>query len=233
MRPGRILAGLVLVALGVLFLVDQLSDAVDAGPVIGDWWPSILVAIGVLQFVHSPRSYFASSVLVLLGLLLLAGNLGVTEGVDLGAAWPVLLIVLGLRLLYRGAASRAAAVGIRGGPESATMDALVLFSERDLSAGQGFRGGWVTALFGGATVDLREAELAEEGARLTVSAVLGGVDVLVPESWQVRLSAFPILGGVRDGTRAGAKPGAEEGPRPRLYVDATAFLGRVEVKHGH
>jgi LiaI-LiaF-like transmembrane region len=47
-RTGRIFWPLVLIAVGVLFLVDQLSNgAFDAGAFIGRWWPLLIVGIGL------------------------------------------------------------------------------------------------------------------------------------------------------------------------------------------
>ena len=216
MRPGRVLAGSVLVALGVILLADRLSPSVDAGAILADWWPLAIVAAGVLQMVHSSGSSFSSALVVLLGLLLLAGNLELIPGTGLGAWWPVLLIVLGLRVLYRGTA-RSRAAGRPG-----HLDAMVLFSERDLAVPPRWKGGTVTVLFGGATVEL--APPGPEGASLDVSAVLGGVEVVVPAEVAVRVSGFPILGAVRDST-------GEGGSGPEVRVRATAVLGRVEVRH--
>ncbi len=56
-RTGRIFWPLVLIAVGVLFLVDQLSNgAFDAGAFIGRWWPLLLVGIGLAILLESSWS---------------------------------------------------------------------------------------------------------------------------------------------------------------------------------
>jgi hypothetical protein len=77
-------------------------------------------------------------------------------------------------------------------------------------------------LFGGATVELAPPHAG--GATLSVSAFLGGVEVVVPAGVPVRVAGFPILGMIRDSTR-------EEGQGPAVRVRATATLGRVAVRH--
>lgn len=94
------------------------------------------------------------------------------------------------------------------------------------STSRRFRGAWLTAVFGGVTLDLRGAELAEDGASINATAAFGGVEILVPRGWRVSVRSTPILGGVDDRTD---HPAADDAPT--LRVDAVAFLGGVDVKH--
>jgi len=48
-RPGRVFWALVLIAIGGLFLASELTNgAVDAGEIIGRWWPLLLVGLGLV-----------------------------------------------------------------------------------------------------------------------------------------------------------------------------------------
>ena len=69
-------------------------------------------------------------------------------------------------------------------------------TERNVS--QDFRGGRLTAFLGGVSVDLREAEIVEKPVRISVSAILGGVEISVPQHWNVKKDVQPIAGGVDD-----------------------------------
>ena len=68
----------------------------------------------------------------------------------------------------------------------------------DRSVSKDFRGGRLTAFLGGVSVDLREAEVVEKPARIYVSAILGGVEISVPQHWNVKKDVRPIAGGVDD-----------------------------------
>jgi nitrogen fixation protein len=83
----------------------------------------------------------------------------------------------------------------------------------------------VAAVFGGATLDLRESHIDDE-ATVDATALFGGVDVLVPEGWRVALRGFPIFG--EDKTHNGPAPSGEA---PILYVNATSIFGGVTVAH--
>ena len=65
-------------------------------------------------------------------------------------------------------------------------------TERNVS--QDFRGGRLTAFLGGVSVDLREAEVVEKPARIYVSAILGGVEISVPQHWNVKKDVRPHRG---------------------------------------
>jgi Cell wall-active antibiotics response 4TMS YvqF len=107
------------------------------------------------------------------------------------------------------------ASGIFGGPALA-------------SASQAFRGGSLTALFGGVTLDLRAARPIPDGAAINATAAFGGVEVLVPRGWRIALTATPIFGGVEDKTEhtASLDPDA-----PLLRIDGLCVFGGIEVKH--
>ena len=68
----------------------------------------------------------------------------------------------------------------------------------DRNVSQDFRGGRLTAFLGGVSVDLRQAAIVEKPARIHVSAILGGVEISVPQHWNVKRIVQPILGGVDD-----------------------------------
>ena len=50
---GRLLLGLTVVALGVVFLLDA-AGALDAGTAIDHWWPALIIAAGVLTLAERP-----------------------------------------------------------------------------------------------------------------------------------------------------------------------------------
>ncbi len=44
----RLIPALVLIVLGALFLLDNLGVAgIDAGQLLGTWWPALLIAAGI------------------------------------------------------------------------------------------------------------------------------------------------------------------------------------------
>jgi Cell wall-active antibiotics response LiaF, C-terminal len=82
------------------------------------------------------------------------------------------------------------------------------------------------AFCGGAQLDLRDATLDPAGADLDVKAVMGGVQVLVPEEWRVTVEEDTTAGGVDTQVTAPAELPADA---PTLVVRAVARMGGVQV----
>jgi hypothetical protein len=83
----------------------------------------------------------------------------------------------------------------------------------------------VLTLMGGAELDLREAELAEDVV-ITAVAVMGGIGITVPEGVSVELSGFALMGangGPND--KLPPLPGA-----PAIRVRAYSLMGGVGIE---
>lgn len=79
---------------------------------------------------------------------------------------------------------------------------------------QHFRGGMLTAVMSGVTVDLRQAALSPEGATLSVQSALSGIRILVPGDWEVICDVGLVWSGL---TAERFPPRTREGaPRLRL-----------------
>jgi hypothetical protein len=83
-----------------------------------------------------------------------------------------------------------------------------------------FRGGTIDCWYGGGVVDLRDATLDPAGAQLTVRAIFGGGQILVPDGWRVE-SAVGGIGALRD-----MRPASERATdAPRLAIDGVVLFG--------
>jgi predicted membrane protein len=91
-----------------------------------------------------------------------------------------------------------------------------------------FAGAWLTAVFGGITLDLRDALPRPEGASINATAAFGGIDILVPKGWRLSVRSTPIFGGLDDKTDHSAPPAADA---PTLHIDALSMFGGVAIKN--
>lgn len=99
--PGIPFAGLLLVAVGVLFLLDSLN-VVSATHLVTQGWPVILILVGLERGFKSPGARQAAFVLIALGAVLLLFTLGVLPWDLAGRWWPLLIIAVGLWVMVRG-----------------------------------------------------------------------------------------------------------------------------------
>lgn len=214
MKPIRLWIGLVLVALGVFGILDA-TGTLESSETIDQWWPVAIIGLGLIGMLVERRISLGPAIVVGIGVLLLAGT---QEWTDEDLFGPVLLIVIGLVVLaglwHRRTAEGGNRVVMFGGTK--IKERSEHFSHSDVSA-----------IFGGATLDLREAHIDQE-ASVDALALFGGVDVVVPEGWRVALGGTPIFGGFEDKTTGDGEVPADA---PKLTVHATAIFGGVDVKN--
>jgi len=92
------------------------------------------------------------------------------------------------------------------------------------STSQAFRGGEVECWYGGGVIDLRDAQLAPEGATLRVRAIFGGGQIVVPPSWKV-VARVTGLGGIQDIREAQGHAAID----PELVIEGTLVAGGFAV----
>lgn len=218
MNWARAFFGVVILAVGVVLLLDNL-DVLDAGDVIGRWWPAPLVLGGLMGIAANPRHWVPPAILTAGAGAVLLKTTGVVD--SLGAIVPILLILLGVFIIAgRGFGTAREETGD-------SINSFNMFSGSELAShSSAFSGGRIGAVFGGAEIDLRDAVPVAD-ASLDVFVAFGGVELRVPEGWRVDIFGFPLFGGFENAT---SKDRLAENA-PRLRIDATVLFGGLEVKH--
>ncbi|MEV4140602.1 DUF1707 domain-containing protein [Dactylosporangium sp. NPDC049742] len=94
------------------------------------------------------------------------------------------------------------------------------------------RGAWIPprlftclAFWGGGTIDLRDARFLYGDLKIRAFAVMGGVDVIVPDDAAVEVTGMGVMGGFDHGAATAGRHGA-----PRIVVTGFAFWGGVTVR---
>ena len=227
-RDGRPLSRMIL---GITVMVLGLALALDNFGLfqiryIFRLWPVILMVIGLTRLSQSvrhggrPEGY----VLTLVGAGLLLMNLGL---LDFRQALAFLLLTVGGVIVYRAAHGTSASSGDLSMEASQRLDAFALLGGvQRVSRATEFRGGSASALLGGCDIDLREAAMPEGAtAVLDTLAIMGGVEVRVPDDWSVETRGMALLGGFEDKTRRPLDPSK------KLVITGLAVMGGVEVKN--
>jgi predicted membrane protein len=207
-RSGRspmsgIIIGVLIVSLGLMLLLDNIG--IVRFHDMSRFWPLILVAFGVSRILESrsPAGYVWGGLVTLAGALILLDNLHILIfDFDIGdLIWPLLLIGFGVSLLLRTLDKRAGRATGSSGTSNPSLGMWAIFSgfKRRIDA-QDFKGGEIVAVFGGVHIDLRHAAIAGDQASIDVNALFGGVDIRVPETWQVTMKGVGIFGAFEDKT---------------------------------
>jgi hypothetical protein len=237
---ARLWSALILIALGVLLLLDRFG-MIRFGRFINDWWPSILIAIGLWQlFVSRPRHKAGAIILLILGIIFQVDRFNIFPWWSPELLWPAALIGVGLWMLLGRMRASATTTAVSGGSDASaegatspgeTIDAFALFSgfERVVTS-RSFRGGDASAVFGAVKIDLRQAELAAGEQRLHLTALFGGIEVRVPSGWQVSVEGTPVLGGIEDKRGSAGATNAATPSAGNLRIHAFAAFGGIKIE---
>lgn len=112
----------------------------------------------------------------------------------------------------------------RGDAESDEVALVAVFDGVELrSEAKEFHGGSMLAWYGGVDADLREATLATD-ARLSVTALFGGIQLIVPPEWRIEPEIRAVAGGY---DVSGTDP--DDPDAPVLRLEGRALCGGIAV----
>lgn len=215
---GKLIAGLFFTAAGVLLTADNL-DLLDADRYLR-FWPALLILLGVLKLGDRGSSRVISVGLIAVGAWLLADNLYWFR-FSIFDLWPLILIAAGVAIVAR-------AVGVRAGGdtlEKMRSSGVAIFAARKVaSTSPDFSGASAVAVLGGYELDLTGAGIHNGTAVIETFAFWGGVDIIVPDDWDVIGDVLPVMGGFEMQT------GTAVDPAKRLIIRGAAIMGGVDVR---
>ncbi len=216
---GRKVFGSILILLGIGFTLQQL-DLIEFSSILSSWWPLLIIIIGLIQIATNSVSKLGGTIIIFIGAMLQLRKLDLIDAGLRKFFWPVLLILVGIKILTHKT----------HGSWTNTDDLVNCFaifsSIVNKNASRNFKGGSITAFFGGAEVDMRNAILSPEGAFLDILVAFGGIDLRVPQGWKVATSGIPIFGGWENKTEI------TENLQPEatvLNVRCLAAFGGIEI----
>ena len=101
MRPGQVVGPVILMAIGVLFLLNNFGWEIPVGHLIGTLWPVIIIVVGAVHTAGAlmGRGNLGGGIIVTtVGVLFLMHSVW---SISFGDTWPVLLIAVGATGLLR------------------------------------------------------------------------------------------------------------------------------------
>ncbi|MFH1852991.1 MAG: DUF5668 domain-containing protein [Candidatus Neomarinimicrobiota bacterium] len=216
-------AGMILVVIGILFLFDTFHH-LHLGRFIAHWWPLILIAAGIAKLRSDDRP--GGGILVIIGAVCLSATLDIINWGSIWRFWPVILILVGLQIIFRtrGQARPWGKTTSRTDENYFNYTAIFSGGEHRIVATE-LRGGEGLALFGGLEIDLTAAAPADN-CTFNLTALFGGIELLVPADWQIVTSGTPIFGSIANQTRAGVGPDTKT-----VYLNGTVLFGGIEIKN--
>src|ERR1700756_5277171 len=218
-QRGKIFGGILLVAIGGIFLAKEM------GVVFPEWlftWQMFLIVFGFYLGVRHAFRHIGWLIMMLVGSIFMCREFYPQMHYS-PFLWPVFIIIMGLFLIFKprrkydhdhfrrkwerkmyrhGHHFRGNRFAACASDESSSADDTIrtdaVFSSFDKNIlSKDFKGGDVSCVFGGGTLNLYQADI-NGTAVLEVSAVFGGMKIIVPANWQVQTDVSTVFGGVED-----------------------------------
>jgi len=216
-----VVAGLFLVIRNTGFFPQFIDDVVFS-------WPMLLVTIGLVITIGSSGGKTSGIIIMAVGAFFLIPVIFRETFHMYNMFWPSIFIIIGIIFILTrrsgwGSVTPASQIG------DDYIDYVNIFSggERQIVS-EKFRGGKVTAVFGGIELDLTKARLAEGTNVLEIACVFGGATIIVPDDWYVKIEVTPVLGGFGDSRKL--NPGRTVDTSRYLIIKGAIVFGGGEVK---
>ncbi|MBU1368686.1 MAG: cell wall-active antibiotics response protein [Bacteroidetes bacterium] len=229
----RVVAGILLIAAGGLLLLDQLDLLSFNLSYYLISWKTLLIGIGLITL-SNKENRTTGIVLIGLGVLFWLPELLDYRVRFSTIFWPAILIGIGLIILTRrdGGSNHKQHHVFSGQKNPRThmdeyIDEMAIFGGGNTRiTSEQFRGGKITAVFGGSDVEMKTAVPAQEGCVIDAFILFGGTNLIVPDDWKVKSEVVSIFGGFSDKRIITANQDAEK----TLLIKGVVIFGGIELK---
>jgi predicted membrane protein len=240
----KVFGGLLLIVIGCLFLAREMGLSIP-------WWlfswQMLLIVIGFYLGVKHQFQKVSWLILVLIGSASLVGKFLPFYNLS-NYIWPIVLIIIGLYTIakpkskfsnYKKKWERRNYspynieenkitdnfIGTRNGDYLELNSVFGNIKKNIIS--KDFKGGEVNCVFGGAEINLSQADITGV-VELELNAVLGGIRIIVPPHWEIKSELTAVMGGAED-KRQNMNVINNE-PNKFLILRGTALFGGIDIR---
>lgn len=159
----KVFFGVAIIVAGIILFLDNIGFLEQFGLYLDinffDFWPLILIAIGLNQVMQpkEARQSFSGWIFIGLGAFFLIDNFYYIP-FGFWDLWPVVLILIGLSILRNHPWQKS---DEEGGNDFINLSFILGGGDHKFTS-QAITGGRVTAIMGGGTIDLRQASTKQE-----------------------------------------------------------------------
>ncbi len=225
-KNGKLIFGIILMIVGGLFIANNLDLIPQDAKRIVFSWQMLLIGIGLLKISFDSKKT-GGIIVLLIGSFFMAPKLMFIPVDLMKVFWPAIFLIVGSVLVF----SNNKFFNLRKKKpfNKDEFNFVNIFSggERIIES-QDFTGGNITSIFGGSEINAINAKIINDSAEINILTIFGGMELRIPEDWEVKLETFSIFGGFNDERR---NISANITNKKVLIVKGLVIFGGGEIKN--
>jgi len=215
--------------IGLLFIIVGAVWALDNVEII-PWqvsryifnWENILIVIGAFLLI-SKENTKVGAILLALGVYFALDD-WFNIYVSIWRLWPLGLVFVGIYLISRNREKEDQPYN--EAEDANTIDDTAIFSSGDkVVNSDDFKGGTLTAIFGGSNIDLTTSNISSGPAVVDVFFMFGGSKIRVPQDWEVQFKVTNLFGGLSDKRQLTENPSSDK----KIIIKGLIIFGGSEI----
>lgn len=239
-RSGRIWAGAFIVAVGLVWLTNQMG--VLAVPHWFFSWEMLLIVIGIFSGLKHSFQNKGWVIMVAVGSIFIIDD--IFPGTSLAPyVWPIAIISLGLMMIFKPKKSyedkfrdkwrrkwekQYQDATTASASDNDVIDSVAFFGAiKKKILSKDFKGGEAVAFFGGTEINLTQADINGK-VTLDLTQIFGGTKLVVPPHWEVHSEIVAVFGGIDD-KREVHKDIVTDNTKV-LILKGTSVFGGIEIR---
>ena len=223
----RVVLGSILIVLGGIFFLNSLDIFnYNFGRIIFSW-PFFFIVIGMYLTLNTSRKMLGG-ILAGLGFVFILPRIFPTIDYDGSVVVSIFLIAFGSYIILN-QKKKTEEVNELGQIKKDVIDDVAIFGGgTKIVTTDNFRGGNITAVFGGSEIILKGCKLAEGTNSIDILAIFGGTTIVVPNDWNVVMNVTSIFGGFSN--KSVKDPNAFIDQSRTLIIKGIVVFGGGELK---
>ncbi len=185
-------------------------------------WQTILIVIGLTMYISSSNKSVGI-------IMVIIGAFGLIPDI-----WPLIFIGLGGYIIFKNKKiipknSEENTFSESPNPSQMINDTSIFGGGKKRFQIDNFRGGNITAIFGGSEINFMDSTLADGTSKLNLFFLFGGSSLAIPSDWNVSIQTINIFGGFTD--KRAIQQNQEFDSNKQLIITGIVLFGGGDLKN--
>ena len=226
-KTSNLIWGLLFILIGLSIGLNTL-DIVSFNILFDGWWTLIIIIPCLIGLINN-EDKTGDIIGLLIGVALLLNAQGIISfDIIWKLAAPLILVIIGLSIILKGNKDSKTDVAIKkiNSNDNEKTSVCSTFSSQNIKLNkEKINNLELNAIFGGIEYDLRNGVIKEDIV-INVTAIFGGIDIIVPDDVNVKIKSTSIFGGASNKKQLMD----DKEKKHTIYINASCVFGGVDIK---